>query len=172
MLEVVADRGLEALSVREVATATGVSIGTVQHYFPTKDAMFAAAFDEVVGRVRVRVAGVRLGANIRGNLAVVLRELLPLDDQRAAEARIQLAFSARAAVSADLAAIQRDLLDGMIDELGGAFKAAGQSPTAARISARLALAATDGIAQHAVSTGDLSGRQQTATLDRLLHLLC
>jgi len=43
----VADEGLEAVSVRTVAAEARVSIGTVQHYFPTKDAMLLHAQAQV-----------------------------------------------------------------------------------------------------------------------------
>jgi AcrR family transcriptional regulator len=45
---IVAERGLDDVSVREVASAAGVSIGTVQHYFRTKDDMLFTAFQDVV----------------------------------------------------------------------------------------------------------------------------
>ena len=37
-----ADRGYASLTMREVATALGVSTGTLYHYFPGKDALFDA----------------------------------------------------------------------------------------------------------------------------------
>lgn len=172
MFDLVAERGLDALSVREVARACGVSIGTVQHYFATKDDMLVAAYAGVVVRVRARIAAVGLGDDVRQNLARVLTELLPLDQERRAEARVQLAFSARAAVTPGLAAVQRDLLEEIIGELAEAFQALGQSVATARTSARLALAATDGLAQHAVSTGELGEHEQTAALARLLDHIC
>ena len=42
LLDVVAEGGLEAATIRTVAAAAGVSIGTVQHYFKTKDDMLGA----------------------------------------------------------------------------------------------------------------------------------
>jgi AcrR family transcriptional regulator len=40
-LELFADRGVKATSIRDVAQATGVSAGTVQHHFPSKNALCA-----------------------------------------------------------------------------------------------------------------------------------
>ena len=91
LLRIVAERGLDGVSVREVASAGGVAIGTVQHYFPTKDEMLAAAFNEVVRRVRMRITTVCVGSKVRHNMSAVLSELLPLDDRRAEEARIMVA---------------------------------------------------------------------------------
>ncbi|WP_243716084.1 TetR family transcriptional regulator [Actinomadura darangshiensis] len=45
VLAVVAERGLPAVSLAEVAAQAGVSAGRVQHYFPTKQKLVEAAFD-------------------------------------------------------------------------------------------------------------------------------
>jgi AcrR family transcriptional regulator len=175
LLRIVAERGLDQVSVREVATEAGVSIGTVQHYFPTKDAMLAGAFAEVVERVRVRLTAVELGPDIRRNLSAVLAELLPLDERRAVEARVQLSFAARATHSAELAAIQRTVLSEVHDALTDAFvrASAGDATTStAKLAAHAALAAVDGLALHAMSApGWLTSRRLRATLDLLLDAL-
>lgn len=175
LLGIVAERGLEQVSVREVAGAGGVSIGTVQHYFPTKDDMLAAAFTAVVERMRQRIGSVCLGSDVRRNISAVLSELLPLDATRAAESRIQVAFAARAATSPMLAGIQRSVLTEITDALTGAFaRAAAGAATLAqsRTAAQLAVAATDGLALHAVSSGGwLSAAQLSAALELLLDAL-
>lgn len=171
LLDIVAERGLEEVSVREVAAAAGVSIGTVQYYFPTKDDMLAAAFGDVVQRLRERMTA-RLGSDMRRNLTLVLRELLPIDARRATEVRIVLAFSIRAAISPDLAEIQRGVLTEVHDALATSFTLAGLPAEHSRTAAHVALAATDGLALHAVSSGGLlSGRAMSAALERLLDAL-
>ncbi len=175
LLGIAAERGLDQVSVRQVAAAAGVAIGTVQHYFPTKDAMLTAAFTEVVRRIRERVAATVLGPDVRRNLAAVLRELLPLDDHRAAEVRVQVAFAARAATSPALAEVQGVILRDVTDAIATAFTLAGHGTTTAgraRVQARVALATVDGLALHAVSSGGwLDAEAQTAALDHLLDAL-
>lgn len=46
--------GLDGLSVRRVAAEAGVSIGAVQHHFPTKDALLIAAADHVTTQFKFR----------------------------------------------------------------------------------------------------------------------
>lgn len=175
LLQIVSERGLDQVSVREVAAAAGFSGGTVQYYFPTKDSMLVAAFEEIVDRMRRRIRSVHLGPDLRVNLSTVLRELLPLDTHRAAETRISLAFTARAAIAPELAEIQRSVLSEIIDALTGAFRAATSGTASAatcRRAAHLVLAAVDGLGMHAVSSGgEFSGRHLTATLDLLLDAL-
>ncbi len=175
LLGIVAERGLDQVSVREVASAAGVSIGTVQHYFPTKDDMLAAAFTEVVRRIRQRLTSICASPDARRTISAVLQELLPLDGKRAAEARIQLAFAARAATSPALAEIQQTVLTEITEALTDAFaRAAAGSATAQRctLTARVAVAAADGLALHAVSSGGgIPAPELTAALELLLDAL-
>jgi AcrR family transcriptional regulator len=46
-LELFATRGVKATSIRDVATAAGVSAGTVQHHFPSKNDLCAGVNDHV-----------------------------------------------------------------------------------------------------------------------------
>lgn len=174
LLDITAQHGLERVSVRQVAAAAGVSIGTVQHHFPTKDAMVTAAFTEVVRRIRERVAGVVLGPDVHRNLTAVLRELLPLDERRATEVRIQVAFAARAATAPSLATLQAGILAEVGEAIAGAIARAGRGavpPEQTRALARIALAAVDGLALHAVSSGSWDRTALADTLDRLIDML-
>lgn len=175
MLRIVANQGLDQLSVREVATAARVSIGTVQHYFPTKNAMLSAAYEEVVARIRTRLQAVKLGTDPRRNLTAVLRELLPLDEQRALECRIHLAFAARAATTPELAQIQRTSLAELHTAVTEAFTLSWNghaSRTSCALAAHVAIAAADGLALHAVSSDSwLPKRRQVASLGLALDAL-
>ncbi len=174
VLTIVAERGLDQVSVREVAATAGVSIGTVQHYFPTKDDMLLAAFNDVVQRIRQRISSLCAGPHVRNNLSAVLHQLLPLDDERAAESRIVLAFAARAATSPALAGVQQTILTEITGALTDAFALAAAHATTdrCRLAAHIALAATDGLALHAASThGWISASQLSTTLDFLLDML-
>lgn len=175
LLWIVAERGMEQVSVREVATAAGVSIGTVQHYFRTKDAMLAAAYDEVVNRIRSRLDAVKLGTDVRKNLSAVLTELLPLDERRRVECRVHLAFAARAATRPDMAKTQARALAELHDGVTDAFaRGLGRPATRAQcvVAAHAAIAVADGLALHAVSAdGWVSGRRQKAALEMVLDAL-
>ncbi|WP_232006404.1 TetR/AcrR family transcriptional regulator [Mycobacterium sp. 852013-50091_SCH5140682] len=55
VLAVLVADGFEGVSVRKVAARADVSIGAVQHHFPTKDAMLAAAMDRAGERFAARL---------------------------------------------------------------------------------------------------------------------
>src|SRR5262245_57627930 len=50
-LELFAEHGIQATSIRMVATAAGVSPGAILHYYPSKKALETAVRDEVLRRV-------------------------------------------------------------------------------------------------------------------------
>ncbi|WKG01216.1 TetR/AcrR family transcriptional regulator [Mycolicibacterium sp. HK-90] len=56
VLRVLVAEGFEGVSVRKVAALAEVSIGAVQHHFPTKDAMLAGAMDRASARFLARLA--------------------------------------------------------------------------------------------------------------------
>lgn len=105
LLRVAAERGLEAVSLRQVAAEAGVSAGMVQHYFRTKDEMLAFAMAQVV-----RTVGEHLEAQLSGEpleprtfLHQLLEQLLPVGEERERNAKVSLAFTAYASVRPDRA---------------------------------------------------------------------
>lgn len=97
VLDIVAERGLEAASVRAIADAAGVSIGTVQHYFPTKDELLLYTFVHIGHELDDRVERiVKRAWSGRRALRAILLELLPLDARRRAALRVSIAFATRA----------------------------------------------------------------------------
>lgn len=86
---IAADRGLEAVSLGEVAAEAGISKGLVQHYFPTKDAMLRHATASLRTQVEDRIGN-------PATLRDVAIALLPLDEAGRADALVANAFLVRA----------------------------------------------------------------------------
>lgn len=108
-LAVAADDGLDAVTVARVAARAGVSVGLVQHHFPTKQELMVQAYGRALERVVARVSEVvaareAAGSSIRDTIVAGLSELLPLDVARRAEARVRAQFHGRAVIDPDLAA--------------------------------------------------------------------
>ncbi len=174
LLRITADRGLDQVSIREVAAEAGVAIGTVQHYFPTKDELLRFAFEYTADQVRKRVD--RL--DHRGTVGQVLRrflaQLLPLDQQRDVEARVYLAFAARAAVVPYLAEVQRNTYAEVRTVLKEAIAHAikiGETPTTVdpEVEAEVLIALVDGLLLHVLTEpGELSPAAAEAALDAYL----
>lgn len=93
VLNVLAEQGIGALSVRTVAAAAGVSPAQVQYYYRTKSDLVRAGFE---------YAGEQFLAEIEAaqpeSIADFVELWLPLDEPRARRARVWLAYAAAAVV--------------------------------------------------------------------------
>lgn len=116
----VARRGIEAATMREIADEAGFSTGVLSHYFEDKDALILHALHVSIERAAGRIE--RRGATGLEALRGVLREGLPLDDERRGEMRVWINFWGRATGSEALGreqsrwytlwrAVVRDLLE-------------------------------------------------------------
>ena len=179
LIRVVVQQGLDAVSIRAVARAAGVSIGTVQYHFATKDDLLLAAYERAIDQVSARARAVAAqdpapGAYIRS----LLRELLPLDERREAELRVALAFSARSVYSPRLTELYSEGYRALVDAVAGALEQAVARGEAAsgvepRRDATEAVAVADGLAWHrlcapAVLTAGAAEAALDAHLARLL----
>jgi AcrR family transcriptional regulator len=100
------ERGLEGVTLRDVAARAEVSMGAVQRCFRTKEEMLVFALGYVGERIgeRVRARLVRSPAQSAGSaLGYAAAEVALLGEEHRAEARVWLAFVAQAAVSEALA---------------------------------------------------------------------
>ena len=130
---VIARNGLAGTTLAHVADESGWSIGSIRHYFPTKDELVASALWRVGERVDERIRRGTAGGMTLGDLRLAATELLPLDATRREEALVHLAFLAEVAVTPELG----DAAEGAAQRL--------QEPLAARVA-------------HLVQAGDLPAR--------------
>jgi AcrR family transcriptional regulator len=102
--DLVADHGLEALTVRRVAEAAGYSTTVVSHYFTDRRDLVRATYRAAATRSSARFdAAVRLADE---PLQACLEALLPLDQERRRDFRTWFAFWAMAVADDELAAEQ------------------------------------------------------------------
>ncbi|MBM2620065.1 TetR family transcriptional regulator C-terminal domain-containing protein [Actinoplanes sp. LDG1-06] len=169
LMRVAAEQGLEAVSLRHVAAAAGVSAGMVQHYFHTKDEMMAFALSAVMDRseARIRAAVEALGADPppRLLLRTLIAALLPLEGTAMADGRVALAFLAYAAVRPEAGQSLRPGTSQMVDFVAGLLP----EPHGAE-SATALLALMEGLGVYLLG-GQLTPDQALATLDAQLDLL-
>lgn len=123
--ELIAEHGLDAVTVARTAATAGISVGLVQHYFRTKDEMLLHAFRYVSARIRSRIdervrAGIRHQRPISRVLAEALAEFIPLDETRRAEFRVARAFAGRALDAPELAAVDAETARALREELAQA----------------------------------------------------
>jgi len=170
VFRIIATDGLERASLREVADEAQLAVGSVRHYFASSDELLTHAFAVVVDRIvgRLTDADSLLGdappASGEQNAAVLalLGEFLPLDEQRAVDACVWMAFKNAArtrpflAAEADrshraVAAVVGGLILGLAEAEGvDADHAAGLDQQVLVTEAELLLAVLDGLTMHAL----------------------
>jgi AcrR family transcriptional regulator len=169
--------GLQRASVRNVAGEAGLSMGSLRHYFSTQAELLRFAMQLVGDRARARVRALRAAADPRRTVERLLRELVPLDNERRAESEVWLAFTGLALVDP----AQRAIHQRIHDELYGACVTAvtllvdaGLAPTDLDVpleAARLH-ALVDGLALHAVMRPEqVSPARVRAVISRHLDTL-
>lgn len=112
VFRIVAADGLERASLREVADEAELAVGSVRHYFASSDELLAHSFGVVVDRIvgRLTAADDRLAEAQPGTpehhqgVLTLLGELLPLDEERAVDACVWMAFKNAARTKPFLAA--------------------------------------------------------------------
>lgn len=108
----IAQRGIEATTMRELARELGLANGSVTHYFPDKSAILTAAFAHVFAATTARFEQnrARTGATGLAALRAFLLEAAPIDEERSLEARIVIAFLEYAAADSALTEMFRGLM--------------------------------------------------------------
>lgn len=171
MIEIIAEHGFEGLSVRQVARRGGLSIGAVQHHFPTKSAMLDAAMTAIATMAAGRSSELDSVSDPKERLHLLVDFLIP-EDATNQVARVWLAFATRAVVDTRIRTAYMKLWAHLRSELRLLIAAASGRPEEAEQAARELLALLDGLALSIVAEHQDSGTARLiahARTDSLIH---
>ncbi|WP_432491553.1 TetR/AcrR family transcriptional regulator [Kineococcus auxinigenes] len=104
----IADRGLEAATMREIARAAGYANGALTHYFADKEALLRAVYQHVYAATNDRAAEAVEGLRGVDALRAFCRQVLPLEELTLDEARAVLAVWGRLPADEDLAVLHAE----------------------------------------------------------------
>ena len=148
--------GLDRASVRNVAREAGLSMGSLRHYFGSQTELLAFAMRLVTARARRRVEALDLSTcGPRQAVERVLSEVLPLDDERRAEAEVWLALTGKALVDPTLRVLRREADGGLRGLCAWSVRALAEADETALgldvdLETERLYALVDGLAVHAV----------------------
>lgn len=168
VVSVLVEEGFEGVSVRKVAARAGVSIGAVQHHFPTKDVMLSAAMARASAEFEQRLtARIPPDGTAEQALRAVADELLALGPERRMASVIWLAQLARASVHEPTRRTHAREWQEVEDLLSGLLQASRPAvgPERSRDDAAHLLALLDGLAVAALAEPD---RMPPERAERLL----
>lgn len=163
MIEIIAEHGFDGLSVRGVASRAGVSIGAIQHYFPTKTTMLDAAMTAITSMAAQQSYELASVTDPAERLHALVELFIPADEADRV-ARVWLAFTARAAVDENTRNTYKHLWARVRNELRLLLAAASGNPEGAEHSARELLALLDGFA-----LGVIAEQQDSDTARQIAH---
>ncbi|MHA7288361.1 TetR/AcrR family transcriptional regulator [Arthrobacter sp. MDT3-24] len=162
VFRIIAVDGLERASLREVADEAGLAVGSVRHYFAGSEELlshsFAAVVDRITGRLTAALPAMAASEPATGPhreaVLTLLGEFLPLDEERAVDACVWMAFKNAArirpflAAEADrshreVAAVVGQVITALVPDDGD-----GQQSLA--VEAERLLATLDGLCMHAL----------------------
>lgn len=126
----IAAEGIDATTTRRIAQETGYSNGLLRYYFPSKDSVMTAAFEHVFEATNERAGAAAARPGLEGLRALAM-EILPLDDERVAEARVVITFWQRSLsnnAEAELFAERTAQWRGIFTDRLGAAVAQGDVP--------------------------------------------
>jgi AcrR family transcriptional regulator len=133
----VVTHGVVGITFREVAAAANTSVGSIQHYFPTKEDLLVRTLEQtsqrMVGRIEERLSGLGPSPSSMDTIRAVITSFIPDDaDSRAA---MTLYHSFAGAALTDPALRGREffenatgLLDFLTDRLQDDAKRQGRGP--------------------------------------------
>ncbi|ROS45117.1 TetR/AcrR family transcriptional regulator [Amycolatopsis thermoflava] len=174
---VIAERGIDAATMRAIADEMGMANGALKHYFPGKNAVIRTAFTRVVDNTDARVRD-RLGdATGLAALRVFCHEVMPVEDVTRQEARVVLPFWQRALADAELESVYDAAMAAWRERIGGFLRdarAAGEvrTPVPDEVVVEQLLAMLNGVQALALltpgtTTPELQRRMIDAFLDGL-----
>lgn len=113
-----ASRGADAATMREIAREAGYANGALAPYFASKDELVEAAYVYVFTRTNERIRAATAGKRGVAALRAFLVEVLPATELTRLEARIVLPFWNRTVTDERLARLNDDAMRQWRDELG------------------------------------------------------
>jgi AcrR family transcriptional regulator len=174
---VIAARGIDEVTIREIARESGYSSGVLAHYFENKDDLLAHALRLSHTRIRKRYDAEVETPIAEDALKGILLDNLPLDEQRELETRIEMSFWARALRNEALHEIQEqesETLRELLRELVEKAKDDGAISTEHDMEDVIELlgAVIDGVSLHALLYPDrLPAEKQARVMEFALRLL-
>ena len=88
----VRQHGVEGVNLRLITEHSGWSSGAIRHYLPHREAILSFAAQHMAERIGARLRGIPRTTDPLSDFLKLVREVLPLDDERRAEAQVWLVF--------------------------------------------------------------------------------
>lgn len=161
--QIVAEQGIEGISLRTVAAQAGVSMGRVQHYFGTKDALVVAGIDLLVKRAVIEYEATADHPPADRLLHILLQQI-PATEAGRIGVTVWYAYVAKAMTHTAVRQILADATRVGVEECTRHIREAdGLDEAEARARAIELLALSDGLTLR-VLVGDITAEEAEASI--------
>ena len=160
-VDAIASNGLSGVKLTDIGRMAGVTTGSIAHYFSDKDAVLAAALEEVCTRLFIQI-----GQPDNPPTVAEIASALPVNDEKRKEWKVWLAYWGRAPHAPALAQIHRQYYAEIETAVAEDMEGIHPDP---HLAAAAIIAAVDGIGTRATLEPDLwPEARQVALLDQLI----
>jgi len=160
-VDAIASNGLSGVKLTDIGRMAGVTTGSIAHYFSDKDAVLAAALEEVCTRLFIQI-----GQPDNPPTVAEIASALPVNDEKRKEWKVWLAYWGRAPHVPALAQIHRQYYAEIETAVAEDMEGIHPDP---HMAAAAIIAAVDGIGTRATLEPDLwPEARQVALLDQLI----
>lgn len=160
-VDAIAANGLTGVKLTDIARMAGVTTGSIAHYFSDKDAVLAAALEEVCTRLFIEI-----GQPDNPPSVAEIATTLPTNEEKRKEWKVWLAYWGRAPHSPALTQIHRQYYAEIETAVTEDMEGIHPDP---HLAAAAIIAAVDGIGTRATLEPELwPEERQVALLDQLI----
>lgn len=155
VVRVIARDGIEGATTRALARETGWSTGALAHYFSDKNDILTSALEYSHERIKARWKRELDGLHGIAALRRLLLDIVPLDEQRRTESRLEIVFWSQALNDDRMRDIQRQEADGLYARVADLLSEARErnevrSGLVVRQCTGRLMAVVDGLSLHAL----------------------
>lgn len=161
--QVIAERGMGAVSMRNVAAAAGVSVGRIQYWFRSKDELLRASLEAMVAGAEERHTAETEGADDREALWRLVAGPIPLAESSRAMVSVFHQYVAAGISHPGLAEMLAEAKEGAETEAARLLERIAPGIADPRQAARTLMATADGLTMR-VLIGGLSAAEAEHTL--------
>lgn len=149
--QIILERGVSAVSVRSVATASGLATGSLRHLFPTQSALLEFSAELIVERATDRVSAIEPSSDVLEYAREVIRQVMPFTPESRREFEVNIALIAETPAHPALARTRNHAHEQLLNlfvRISSMLRAEDEETRHARHDGRRLLALADGLGLH------------------------
>lgn len=149
--QIILEKGISAVSVRTVATASGLATGSLRHLFPTQSALLEFSAELIVERATARVSALEPSPDVIDYAVEAICQVMPFTPESRREFEVNIALIAETPAHPGLARIRNHAHEQLLDlfiRIAAMLRAEEGATEHARQEAQRLLALADGLGLH------------------------